>query len=120
MHLLKQIEVLKEVILITGITGFLGCHLAQLLVDNNYNIIATKRNSSNLKNCIEFQDKVKWINVDEKDWQDKVIALQPVIIIHAAWTGVLNLERDDWQMQSTNLLLLQDLLYIAKKSNVKK
>lgn len=111
---------MKEVILITGATGFLGCHLAQLLVNNNYKIVATKRNSSNLKNCIEFQEKVRWINVDEKNWRDEIIELQPEIIIHAAWTGLLSFERNNWQTQSTNLLLLQDLLYIAEKSNTKK
>ncbi|MDQ6843715.1 MAG: NAD-dependent epimerase/dehydratase family protein [Bacteroidota bacterium] len=111
---------MKEVILITGATGFLGCHLSELLTEHNYKIIATKRAKSNLKNCIEFQDKITWINIDEDEWKDKLIGWQPKIIIHAAWIGVSATERSDWELQSKNLLFLQDLLFIARKSKTKK
>ncbi|WP_443029209.1 NAD-dependent epimerase/dehydratase family protein [Spirulina sp. CS-785/01] len=36
-------------ILLTGGTGFLGSHLAQKLLQNNYKVIILKRSFSNLK-----------------------------------------------------------------------
>jgi nucleoside-diphosphate-sugar epimerase len=110
----------KKVVFITGVTGFIGCHLAVLLIANNYKIIATKRSNSNLKNCSEFQDKIEWINIEEENWQEEIIALKPSIIVHSAWIGVTAQERDDWELQSKNLSFLEEVLFIAKHANAEK
>lgn len=106
--------------MITGVTGFLGCHIGKLLIENNYQVIATRRNRSILKNCVEFQEQITWVNINEDNWKDKIIAQKPQIIIHAAWTGVTAIERDNWELQSKNLFFLQDLLYIAQQSKTQK
>jgi nucleoside-diphosphate-sugar epimerase len=111
---------LEEVILITGITGFLGSHLGKLLIENNYQVIATRRTVSNLKNCVEYQEQIEWINIDEDNWKEQIIALQPKTILHVAWIGVSAIDRDDWKQQSKNLFFLQDVLYIAKQSDTQK
>ena len=111
---------MEEVILITGITGFLGCHLGKLLVENNYQVIATRRKESSLKNCVEYQEQIEWINIDEDNWKERIIALQPTTILHVAWMGVSAIQREDWEKQTKNLFFLQDLLFIAKKSNTRK
>lgn len=111
---------MKEVILITGITGFLGCHLGKLLCENNYQVIATRRSNSSLKNCTEFQEQIKWIYIDDDNWKDIITGYQPAIIIHAAWIGVAAAERDDWELQTKNLSFLQDLLFIARQSGTQK
>lgn len=111
---------MKEVILITGITGFLGCHLGQLIVSGNYRVVATRRSNSNLKNCLEFQEQVKWVNIEEDDWKEQIIDLKPTIVVHAAWLGVAASDRDDWELQSKNIAFLQNLLYIAQKSQTTK
>ena len=111
---------MKEAILITGATGFLGCHIATLLCEKNYQVIATRRTNSGLKNCIEFQQQIDWVNTDDQNWKEIIIGLKPTIIIHAAWMGVMASERDDWELQAKNLILLQDLLYVAKQSNTQK
>jgi nucleoside-diphosphate-sugar epimerase len=111
---------LSKVILITGVTGFIGCHLAELLLMDNYKIIATKRTNSSLKNCAEFQDKIEWINVDEENWKQEIITSQPHIVIHAAWIGVTASERDDRELQSTNVSFLEDVFFVAKYSGAQK
>jgi nucleoside-diphosphate-sugar epimerase len=111
---------LNNVVLITGVTGFLGCHIGELLCNNNYKVIATRRSSSNLKNCLEFQEKITWVNIDDSNWKEQIISCHPTIIVHAAWIGVTAAERDDWEQQSRNILFLQDLLQIAKESNTNK
>ena len=47
---------MKEVVLITGATGFLGSNIAELLIESNYQVIATIRTRSDLKNCVEFTE----------------------------------------------------------------
>lgn len=111
---------MKATVLITGITGFLGCHIGKLLNDEGYKIIATKRTSSNLNNCSDFKEQIIWVNTDDADWKEKIITHQPQIIIHAAWIGVEASERNDWDLQTQNIFFLQQLLEIAKCSVTKK
>lgn len=106
-------------ILITGISGFLGSQIAQKLCDNGFELIALKRETSDLTRCNEFSAKVNWINISE-NWEQKVIELNPQIIIHSAWEGVGAQERDNWQVQTNNLQFTLKLLSIAKESNVEK
>lgn len=106
-------------ILITGISGFLGSQIAQKLCDNGFELIALKRETSDLTRCNEFSAKVNWINISE-NWEQKVIELNPQIIIHSAWEGVGAQERDNWQVQTNNLQFTLKLLSIAKESNVDK
>lgn len=106
-------------ILITGISGFLGSQIAQKLCDNGFELIALKRETSDLTRCNEFSEKVNWINISE-NWEQKVIELNPQIIIHSAWEGVGAQERDNWQVQTNNLQFTLKLLSIAKESNVEK
>lgn len=111
---------MKEVVLITGVTGFLGCHIGKLLIDNNYHVIATRRTSSNLINCVEFQEEIHWIYTDFDHWKEKIIACRPTLIIHAAWMGVTASERNDWEKQTENLFFMQDILYVAEQSDTQK
>jgi UDP-glucose 4-epimerase len=110
----------KKYILITGITGFLGSHIAENLI-NNYNVIGLKRENSNVWRCEEFKDKVVWIDIDgEKDYAKEIIKYKIDTIIHGAWIGVESKERDDWSIQGKNLQFLLELLQIAKKIVIKK
>ncbi len=111
---------MKEVILVTGVTGFLGSHIAEALLKNGYQIIATRRKNSDLQRCKEFTDRLTWIDVDDEAWQQKLIDLRPAQVIHAAWSGVENKDRDDWETQKQNLFFLQELLSIARQAGTKK
>jgi len=53
--------------LITGITGFVGSHLAELLLSKNYEVYGTIRWRSNLENIKHIQDKIKLIEADLND-----------------------------------------------------
>jgi len=106
-------------VLITGISGFLGSQIAQKLCDEGFELIALKRETSDLSRCSEFLANVNWINISE-NWEQKVIELNPQIIIHSAWEGVGAQERDNWQVQTHNLQFTLKLLSIAKEVNVKK
>ena len=107
-------------ILITGISGFLGSQIAKQLISQGHKIIATKRPSSNLWRCEDYANKVNWVNINEVNWQNKIIELHPEIIIHTAWSGVSANDRDDWDIQFSNIDFTLKLLQIAKQCKLKK
>ncbi len=75
-------------ILITGITGFAGSHLAELLVQQpNSEILGTHVSDRNLDNLAEIKDKVRLekVNLLEADKIASIIgSFQPDIIYHLA------------------------------------
>ena len=107
-------------IFITGISGFLGSQIAKLFLNKGQKIIATRRSNSNLWRCEEFIDDIIWINTDETNWNTKIIDLKPEIIIHSAWSGVSANDRDDWEVQLSNIDFTLTILQVAKKCEVKK
>jgi GDP-4-dehydro-6-deoxy-D-mannose reductase len=57
-----------ESILITGITGFVGSHLADLALEKNCKVYGLKRwNLSRLRNIRHIMDKIEWIDCDITD-----------------------------------------------------
>jgi len=107
-------------ILLTGATGFLGSHMAENLIANNYELILTKRENSSLTNCQSFYSNVIWVNTDSESWKQQVIDYKPEFIIHTAWDGVSASKRDDWKNQLTNIDLMYELLIIAKRCEIYK
>jgi UDP-glucose 4-epimerase len=110
-----------KTVLITGITGFLGSHIAENLVNNNFTVIGLKRKSSNRWRCDAFKDKVIWIDIDEEEkYKKEILKYRIDTIIHGAWIGVEAHERNDWKLQSQNVHILITLLQIAKDLSLKK
>ena len=59
---------MTEKILITGITGFAGSHLADLVLNKNHIVYGFKRwNLSRLRNIHHILDKIHWIDCDITD-----------------------------------------------------
>ena len=111
----------KKYVLITGITGFLGSHIAENLLNNNIPVIGLKRKNSNICRCQTFKDKIIWIDIDdEEEYIFEILKYKIDIIIHGAWIGVEAHERDDWNLQTKNIHFLVTLLQIAKKLSLKK
>lgn len=108
-------------ILITGITGFVGSHLAENLVKNNFKVFGLKRSNSNIWRCEEFKEKIIWVNIDDKENCQKILFEVGIdVLVHCAWIGVESNERNLWDLQSKNLSFLFELLQISKKAHVKK
>ena len=107
-------------ILLTGATGFLGSHIAESLYASGFELLLTRRKSSVLDKCITFAKNVDWIFTEDDNWIDKAIEFKPDILIHAAWNGVENNKRDDWEVQLSNIDFQYQLLKITKGANVKK
>lgn len=91
----------QKKILITGITGFVGSHLADYLLTNtNYKIFGLKRVNSSLKNIHHILDKITLINGELTDQTSLINALRiskPDYIYHLA---ALSWVSPSWDMPS--------------------
>lgn len=112
---------MRPAILITGITGFLGSHIAENLVSHSIQVIGLKRKDSDVWRCEEFKDKIIWVDIDEKGFFKEELEKHSFdVIIHAAWIGVESDSRDNWNVQSKNIPFLVSLLEVAKTVGVEK
>lgn len=110
-----------KTILLTGATGFLGSHIAEILLKQGFKVIALKRAGSNLNRCNGFKNQIEWIECDHLNEIDsQIIHTKPEILIHAAWNGVKALDRDNWAEQEKNISFLVPLFEIVKKTNISK
>lgn len=86
-------------VLITGITGFVGSHLADyLLANTNYKVFGLKRVNSSLRNISHIQDKITLINGELIDQTSLINCLRiskPDYIYHL---GALSWVRPSWDM----------------------
>lgn len=106
-------------ILITGVTGFLGSHIAEVLLTSNHTLLCTRRTTSLCEN-FSFFSNLGWVNTDTKGWQQQVIQFAPEVIIHSAWIGVGSANRDDWATQLKNIQFVLDILEVLKQVKVQK
>ena len=75
-------------VLITGITGFVGKHLAiHLLAQKFYDIIGTYRSESGLDSLVDIRDSIQLKKVDMNDAdaiEDLILTSKPDVIFHLA------------------------------------
>lgn len=88
---------MKERVLITGITGFAGSHLADYLLEKDVEIFGLKRwNLSRMRNVRHILDKINWIDCDitdgkaakkalEKSNPDKIFHLAAESFVSTSW-----------------------------------
>jgi nucleoside-diphosphate-sugar epimerase len=105
-------------ILLTGITGYLGSHLAISLISKGFEIIGLKRNSSSLQRISTILNKIVLYNVEEINISDLLNQYGNIdAVIHTATCYGRNNE-DLNQLLETNLVFPLKLLDAAKNSNV--
>jgi nucleoside-diphosphate-sugar epimerase len=107
-------------VVLTGATGFIGSHLAEELVAKGYEVIALRRNQSDLWRVAAVSSQLTWVNIDDSDWEQQLVDLQPECLLHAAWLGVGVGQREDWQSQLSNLTFTLQLLQALVRGPLKK
>ena len=107
-------------ILLTGASGFLGSHIAELLCESEHKLLLVKRDKSDLWRCSSFINKVNWTNTDSNMFESEVLSFSPEVIINSAWDGVSASNRNHWETQICNLVYQQRLLNLAKVVKLKK
>ena len=107
-------------ILLTGATGFIGSNIAKGLLSKGYEVFAIHRASSSFEKCIPFKEQINWINTDNHDWKEQIIAIKPDQIIHAAWGGIEAADRNNWDIQIHNFWLSKKIFDLANECGIKK
>ena len=106
-------------VFVTGATGFIGSYLVKLLIDEGYDLLCLKRDSSELFRFEDYKTPINWINTTD-DWQNTLKEFQPEAIINLAWDGVSSADRIIWQKQVPNINFQQELLNLSVECGVKK
>lgn len=74
----------EKSVIITGITGFLGSHMAFRFVKEGYSVIGIKRKKSDLWRLEGFIDKLTLIDYDSDSFLDSLSKTGPSFLIHCA------------------------------------
>ena len=107
-------------IVITGITGFIGRHLYEILKDKNIEIIAIARTPD------LTMEGVTWINAD---LSDDINIIKSIIkkyvgaidtFYHLAWMGVQAKDKNVFAIQSLNIIIANNVVEICKYIECKK
>lgn len=105
--------------LITGITGFVGSHLADFLLANGYEVAGTYRWRSRTENIDHLRDKIRLIDTDIKDaynMEKTVKEVEPDEIYHlAAQSFVPSSWEAPQETLITNIIGTVNVLEAARK-----
>lgn len=76
---------LNKRVLITGITGFLGSHLAKALIDHGYEVVALKRQSSELNRISTILQKLTLLDIENIEFSTPFLISGKIdAVIHTA------------------------------------
>jgi nucleoside-diphosphate-sugar epimerase len=76
---------MKEKVLITGASGFLGYHLIQSAIDAGMEVFAAVRKNSNVDHLSQFRIKYLYLNYEDLEQMSRLIAENKInFIIHSA------------------------------------
>lgn len=108
---------MNKTVLLTGATGFLGCHLLETLIHEEYRVVVLKRSTSDLRRIDHVLNQVISYNVDEQAleaaFQDNAID----VVIHTACHYGRN-QGSITDIVESNLMFALRILDTAIKSNV--
>jgi nucleoside-diphosphate-sugar epimerase len=109
-----------ETVLVTGGTGFIGRHVIELLIKNQYKVIVLKRSFSNTWRIKEFENQIVSYDLDKVELQEIFQRESVDKIVHLATYYRKNHSPEDVEpMIVSNILFPVKLLENAKEFGVK-
>ena len=118
-------------ILVTGGTGLVGCHLLYLLIKNNERVVAIRRKNSNLdkvkkvfssysKNYNELFSKISWVEGDINDVQSLLIAFKDIEEVYHCAAFISFDKKDLAAMKKINVEGTANMINISIDKKIKK
>lgn len=108
-------------VLLTGGVGFIGSHIADLLIDEGNKVIIIDNLSNGVRDYIPNQCKIYKTDILSSELDTIFHTEEPEVIIHqAAQVSVIKSNEHPFQDAENNILTTIKLLELAKKYKVKK
>lgn len=109
---------MKNKILITGSTGFVGRHLVPVLTYKGYEVLEITRSKN--KSIELFGDATSKVEVNDFKFEQKIIDFNPEIIIHlASYLTSSDKFEDVRKLIDTNITFFSKILNVTKKIKLK-
>lgn len=108
---------LRNKCLLTGASGFLGSHLLRALIGTGWDVVCTRRESTQFYRIRDVKDQVKWINLDFCDLSKIFVDEQFSVVIHCA-TEYGRGQSDPIKTIDANLILPLKILELAERNGV--
>ena len=116
--------------IVTGATGFIGKALCEELLNENYDVVAVIRKNSSKRSKLEsllrdnpdFEDKLQIVEMDLEDIEKlhTEYHVEADVFYHLAWNGSAGADREDFDMQYSNIAYMKKAIWTAKECGCKK
>ena len=107
-----------EIVIVYGANGFLGSVITKRLHKSGNAVLAVIRPTSD-KSRIEGLKNLEVIEEESFNWPQLIDKYKPGAVICAHWRGVSKADRDDMEVQLSNVQPIIDLANAARESSVK-
>ena len=108
--------------IITGGAGFIGSHLAKMLLQQGHTVdVISNLSAENPSNLSEIKDRIKFHKIDIRDSTElkKVLAAKDGIFHHAALTSVAESYQKESEYKSVNVQGTKNIFDTAKETGTK-
>ncbi len=106
---------LGESVLVFGANGFLGSVVTKKLHDSGYDVFPVIRPGAN-KSRLQDLGGITILEVEARNWPEIVCEYSPSVVICAQWNGVLKQDRENIELQNTNIEPILDIAIATKES----
>lgn len=108
--------------LVTGMTGFIGSHLSEFLLEKEFEVVGTVWDKSELKNVVGIKDKVRILDCDIRDRtrvEEIVKEVRPDTIYHLAAQSFPTVSWDEpARTLDTNVLGTSHIFEAVRKNDL--
>jgi UDP-glucose 4-epimerase len=108
---------MENVVVVFGANGFLGSVITKKLYSCGFDVLPVIRPGAN-KHRLHDLENLYVFERESSDWPDLINEYSPSSIICAQWDGVLKKDRDNLELQRTNIDPILDIAVAAKESKV--
>jgi UDP-glucose 4-epimerase len=108
----------QELVIVYGANGFLGSVITKELHKSGIEVLAVVRPTSN-KSRIKDLENLRILEEESFNWPQLIEKFKPGAVICAHWRGVSKANRDDMEVQKSNIQPFIDLANAARASSVK-
>jgi len=110
-------ERLRESVVVFGANGFLGSVITKKLHNSGFDVLPVVRPGAN-KSRLGGLENLKVLDVEPNEWPQVISKHTPSAIICAQWNGVVKQERNNFELQNTNIEPILNIANSAKESKV--